>query len=200
MGRDVVFISHANPEDNEFARWLGASLSTLGYRVWSDVTRLIGGEEFWDDIEEAIRKKSAKVVVCLSRISQTKKGVLDEINCAVGTERSQGLDNFVIPIRLDDLPFSDVRANIGRKNIIDFSENWAAGLRELLKVFARDTVPRPVEDGPSAVTLLAQTQRRSHSRLERQQEPMFANWFALQGLPEVIRFFEFDGEVRTPRN
>jgi TIR domain len=193
--RDVVFISHAAPENNDFARWLGAHLSSLGYKVWSDVTRLIGGEEFWEDIEEAIREHSVKVVVCLSRIAQTKKGVLDEIACAIGTERSRGLENFVIPIRLDDLPFSDVRANIGRKNIIDFSANWASGLAELVKALDRDGVPRPVEDGPGAVALMARLWRRSTATITDQPEPVFANWFHIVTLPDAITFVAFDGPI-----
>ena len=28
--RDVVFVSHANPEDNVFARWLSLKLAGLG--------------------------------------------------------------------------------------------------------------------------------------------------------------------------
>ena len=140
--RRLIFISHANPEDNEFTRWLGVKLASAGYEVWSDVTKLLGGEEIWDSIEDAIRRHAAKVVVVLSYKSQTKLGMLDEINCAVSVERSNDLDGFVIPVRIDDLPFGEVRANLARKNIIDFKENWAGGLAQLLQGLERDGVPR----------------------------------------------------------
>lgn len=39
--RDVVFISHANPEDNSFAAWLSLRLTREGYRV-ADDHRLYG--------------------------------------------------------------------------------------------------------------------------------------------------------------
>ncbi|MHB1565857.1 MAG: toll/interleukin-1 receptor domain-containing protein [Acidiferrobacter sp.] len=42
--RTLIFISHATPEDNDFTLWLGARLASAGYSVWSDVTKLIGGE------------------------------------------------------------------------------------------------------------------------------------------------------------
>jgi hypothetical protein len=113
--RSLVFVSHANPQDNNFAAWLAGKLALAGYNVWSDVTKLIGGELFFDDIETAIRDHAAKFIVILSRVSQTKHGVLDEIDLAIRVERSQNLDGFVIPIRIDDLPFSEVRANIARK-------------------------------------------------------------------------------------
>lgn len=38
--RTAIFIGHANPEDNEFAIWLGAHLSAAGYEVWADVLNL----------------------------------------------------------------------------------------------------------------------------------------------------------------
>ena len=53
--RSVVLVSHANPEDNPFARWLSLKLAALGYNVWSDVTKLLGGEDFWQEIEAIIR-------------------------------------------------------------------------------------------------------------------------------------------------
>ena len=44
-GRDAIFISHANPEDNAFTVWLGARLTAAGYEVWADVLRLRGGQD-----------------------------------------------------------------------------------------------------------------------------------------------------------
>lgn len=142
QNKDIVFVSHANPEDNAFATWLTGQLTLIGYSVWSDVTQLIGGELLWDDIEEAIRTKAAKFVAVLSKRAQQKPGVLDEIDVAVRVERSKGIKRFVVPIRVDDLPYREVRANIARKNVIDFSENWASGLRALLEALERDKVPR----------------------------------------------------------
>jgi hypothetical protein len=54
----MLFISHANPEDNEFSRWLALQLANEGYPVWCDLTKLLGGEDFWADIEQAIRYKN----------------------------------------------------------------------------------------------------------------------------------------------
>lgn len=95
--RKLVFISHANPAQNDFARWLSAQLANAGYEVWSDVTKLIGGELFWDNIEDAIRNHAAKVLVAVSRDANTKQGVLDEVNLAVTVERKESIDQFVVP-------------------------------------------------------------------------------------------------------
>ena len=43
-GRDAIVISHANPEDNVFAPWLGAQLTAAGYQVWADMLSLRGGQ------------------------------------------------------------------------------------------------------------------------------------------------------------
>lgn len=105
--RQLVFISHANPKDNEFASWLGTRLTAAGYDVWADVFRLVGGEAFWRDIGKAIKDHAAIVIVSVSRNSYRKDGVLDEIALAVGTGRKLQKASVVTPVRLDDLPFAD---------------------------------------------------------------------------------------------
>jgi hypothetical protein len=185
--RRVVFISHANPEDNAFTLWLCARLACAGYEVWSDVTNLMGGEEFWDTIEEAIRRHAVKVVAVLSRRSQIKQGVLDEINCAISVERADGIDSFVIPVRIDDLPFNEVRANLARKNIIDFEANWATGLSQLMSVFERDGVPRIKSQGMEEVATWCREHLRSVVRLKSSPETLISNWLRIKTLPDDIR-------------
>jgi len=52
--RDTVFVTHAAPEDNDFALWLSSKLAIAGYRVWVDKQRLRGGDDFWSEIDEWI--------------------------------------------------------------------------------------------------------------------------------------------------
>lgn len=186
--KNLVFISHANPEDNDFARWLGFQLSLAGYHVWSDVTKLIGGEQIWTSIEDAIRNQSAKVVIVLSAAAQSKQGVLDEINCAVSVERANGLDAFVIPVRVDDLPFHEVQANLARKNILDFHSNWARGLDALLSVFHRDGVPRAGSEQIGALTDWCRRHSRSSARIQDSPETLFSNWLRIEYIPSFLEF------------
>jgi hypothetical protein len=74
QARDTLLLSHANPEDNEFTLWLALQLANEGYRVWCDLTKLLGGEVFWDDFEEAIKTRAVKVLYVLSRTSNAKDG------------------------------------------------------------------------------------------------------------------------------
>ena len=92
--RNLIFISHANPEDNEFASWLGTRLTAAGYEVWADVLTLLGGETFWRDIGNTIKKEAAVVIVALSHASYQKDGVLDEIALAVNTGRQLNKQQF----------------------------------------------------------------------------------------------------------
>ena len=71
---DMVFVSHVNPEDNGFARWLALQLANEGYPVWCDLTRLLGGAKFWEDIQNAISNHTVKFLFALSRPSNTKSG------------------------------------------------------------------------------------------------------------------------------
>lgn len=186
--RDVVFISHANPEDNDFALWLASHLACAGYSVWSDVTKLVGGEVFWDTIENGIRYQSAKVVVVLSRNGQSKQGVLDEVNLAVSVERASGLSGFVVPVRVDDLPFDQVRANLARKNVIDFCANWATGLAHLLESFERDGVPKVNLEGATNIGDWCRAHLESRAVVVQQTEPLLSNWLTIQTLPDRILF------------
>ena len=102
--RDLIFLSHANPEDNEFTRWLALQLAREGYPVWCDLTKLLGGEVFWNDIEEAIRDRTVKFLFVLSKNSNRKRGPLQELEVANHVARQAGLQDFVIPVLIDDLP------------------------------------------------------------------------------------------------
>jgi hypothetical protein len=187
--RKLVFISHANPEDNNSTLWLASRLRAAGYLVWSDLTQLFGGEIFWNDIEDAIRNHAAKVVVVLSQAAQQKDGVLDEINLAVSIERTHKLERFVVPVRIDDLPFGHVKSNLARKNIIDFQSNWADGLAKLLKVLERDVLPREQRPPERKVGAWMQNILAGNQRIARKQQQIIANWFRITELPKALNFF-----------
>ena len=57
LERRTVFISHANPQDNDVARWLGTRLAAEGYEVWSDITKLIGESNFGTRSKTSFEKK-----------------------------------------------------------------------------------------------------------------------------------------------
>ena len=44
--RDVIFITKATPEDNEFTEWLAPRLEAAGYKVFADILNLEAGERW----------------------------------------------------------------------------------------------------------------------------------------------------------
>ena len=190
--RRIAFISHANPEDNEFASWLGTRLTSAGYEVWTDVLNLLGGEPFWRDIGDTIRKDAAVVIVALSHASYQKDGVLDEIALAINTGRQLNKEQFVIPIRLDDLPFSDFPEQLIRLNAIDFSPNWADGLSKLLQIFKDTQIPQSNSNFGEALATWQKFKQKQSTFISDTPESVFSNWFHISSLPSHINFFRFN--------
>ena len=159
--RNVIFISHATPGDIVFATWLASRLSMAGYEVWCDQEKLIGGEDFWKDIEIVLRNKAVKMVLVVSKNAFDENGTLrdgiaKEVALADVLKKKIGDDYFLVPMRIDETSYSDFPIDILRLNGIDCAENWASGFAKLLKVLDRDNVPRS-ED----LSAFAATGRRS---------------------------------------
>lgn len=166
--RTTIFISHASPADNGFATWLAARLSMARYTVWCDQQKLLGGEDFWADVETTLRTSTAKFVLAVSANlrdanGQLRDGVGKEVALA-NTLRTKLPDPyFVVPALIDDTPFDEFGIEFIRLNGIDFRENWATGLARLIEVLERDSVPR--EAGRASPSLDAW--RTVHKALSR---------------------------------
>jgi hypothetical protein len=116
---------------------------------------LLGGEAFWDDIEGAIRKNTIKFVLVCSTNSINKPGVKNEISVATSVARIAELSDFIIPIRIDNVDYSDFPIEIFRLNAINFDSGWFAGLSQLIRKLEKDGVPRA--DDKDVVNLHAWT-------------------------------------------
>ncbi|WP_439486817.1 toll/interleukin-1 receptor domain-containing protein [Blastomonas fulva] len=102
--RDTILITHANPEDNRFARWLAARLTIAGYKTWVDVSSLRGGDDFWDRIEHVLRHEAVKQIVIVSEHVR-KQGVKKELALGDAMRRKLGDEAFIIPIRIADVDY-----------------------------------------------------------------------------------------------
>jgi hypothetical protein len=187
--RRVVFLNHANPEDNTFVLWLGARLAAAGYFVWSDLLQLVGGERFWNNINDAIRQHSAVFLPILSNasIDPAKEGVHNEIAIATAVRREHKLDNFVVPLRLQTIP--EIPAQLIQLNYIDFSANWADGLAQLLDRLEKSNVPKHDRPEVSAMRAWAARYAALSGSTVQQTEILQSNWFPIQSLPSHINFY-----------
>ncbi len=186
---DTVFISHATPEDNQFVRWLALRLVSEGYEVWSDQTDLLGGERFWTEAEAAIRRSTAKFLYVLSRTSNSKPGPLDELNVALNVEKSLGLKDFVIPLHIDDLPYSEVNVRLGSIGAIEFHQQWGKGLAQLLAKFERTNVPKVVTAGRDIASSWWRVNVNMELQVRESPETCVSNWFGFSTLPKSVRVY-----------
>ena len=193
--KSVVFISHAVGPDNTFATWLSARLSMAGYAVWCDQQKLLGGEDFWRDIEDELRTRVAKFVLVISKNMRDDKGgirdgVAKEIAVATALKKKNGDQNFIIPAVIDDTPFDEFGIEFIRLNGVDFKTNWAAGLAKLIEVFERDSVPC----APGVENSSLQEWRQVHKSLARALVPtdevLQSNWLSVERMPPQLNFFE----------
>lgn len=189
--RDLVFVSHANPADNEYTRWLVGQLTLNGYRVWSDVTKLIAGETFWREIEDAIRSYAIKLVFVFSRASNTTDGVLNELAVAASVAKSEGIKDFILPVKIDDIPFSDANVFIHRLNVVDSSTDWAAGLRRILDKLGEDRVPQPLRETGAETVANWWRGVFNAEAFYTGPETTVSNWYAL-ALPSELRIHSID--------
>lgn len=189
--RTAVFISHANPEDNHFALWLGARLAALGYEVWADVLRLRGGHDWSRCLEDALRLRSCKVLVAANPRSIEKQGVRNEIQIASDVSRRIQDANFIIPLRLAhyDAPFL-----ISHLQYVDFQHRWAAGLAELLDTLEYYNVPKTTPETGQWQALQLLHAKEVVPGTER----LVSNWVRLERLPHLIRFYNCRTDTNIP--
>ncbi|HVB57848.1 MAG TPA: toll/interleukin-1 receptor domain-containing protein [Candidatus Acidoferrales bacterium] len=186
--RDTLLISHAI-EDNEFTLWLTLQLAKEGYRVWCDLTKLLGGENFWDDIEQVLRNRGCKFVYVLSHVSNggAERGFRKELHLADVEAKHNGSKDFIIPVAIDDLPSAEYNVYLSLRQSIAFFPSWRDGLVLLLKKLSRDRVPkRKRKFNPQNVAAWWRSYRSSTSGVLRQPDKYFSNWFAIPQLPTRI--------------
>ncbi|MCA9457808.1 MAG: toll/interleukin-1 receptor domain-containing protein [Nitrospira sp.] len=185
--RDLIFISHATPEDNAFTLWLSTRLKLIGYQVWSDVTQLFGGEKWWDDIEQAIDQFTCKFILVITRTSLSKPGVQREVELALGAEKNHQLSRFIVPVIIDDSGFGGQPYDLSERNIVDFSEGWAAGLGKVIERFSRDNVPTSRVEDNLGQKLAALSD--PPFQLKMHESWVLSNWLNILSLPKQLNFY-----------
>jgi hypothetical protein len=190
--KDLIFISHAAPESNEFATWLAARLTAAGYKVWIELRELEVGDRFWPEIEAAIRTRSAKFVTVVANNVSNKFGYRRELSLADAIERQQS-PGFILPVRVDDVAHFDVPAEVHDKHVLDFSEGWHRGLAALVKRLEKDGIPH-ASDTEAAISNLAVLQLDEQQKTHRTIETVVSNWLTVVATPPGIKLHQFHGE------
>lgn len=184
----MVVISHAT-EDNEFTRWLALQLARHGYHPWCDLTKLLGGETFWRDIEKVLRCRAAKFIYVLSRASNNGagRGFWKELDLADSEARHNGIRDFVIPAAIDDLPSSEYNIYLHARNATPFHPYWSEGLEKLLAKLEKDKVPKRSQSfNAAAVTKWWRRFYSSSVGVRYKPEDYASSWFPIEHLPEIL--------------
>lgn len=197
MNRDTIFIGHATPEDNEFTLWLQSKLQNEGYKCECDLSFLIGGEaDYWKNLQEILENKTIKYILVVSEITFKKQGVLDEWEHCKSIERQNQLTDFIIPIKIDNSSFNS-RIGLNRKNIIPFEENWASGLKRLLRKLSYDQVPKE-EPNLLSINDWYDNVYTNWSGIEKEEkDTFFSNWLKIPQIPEKVYFYKFSNEEQA---
>lgn len=118
-------------------------LIALGYEVWCDILELPKGVDFWRNIEQEIRQHAIKFLIVLSKVSNERPGVLNELAAGLKVKKQLGDDTFIIPLIIDpNLSYDDINIELVRLNAIDFKRSWHSGLQDLLDALQRQEVPK----------------------------------------------------------
>jgi iron(II)-dependent oxidoreductase len=141
-----IFLCHAS-EDKPRARDLYRRLQAAGYRPWLDREDLLPGQDWSAEIRRIIGDPYNLVLVCLSRNSVTKRGVVQqEIKWALDVlDQMPERAIYLIPARLEPCPVPD---RLGKLHWVDLFE--PDGFEKLKQALDLEIASRRAEPAPTA--------------------------------------------------
>lgn len=198
--RNIIFISHATPEDNDFTIWLASRLQADGYEVWIDKHALVGGEKFWQEIDQVIRHKAIKFLLVYSEniCYQKQRGILrdgveKERSLAESIAKANSFKDFIILLNVDS---SEYNLFIGADtlNQIPFYENWANGYTQLLKKFRKEGL-EPSSTPVGDFSRWYENEYVINNGIKKLSEIYYDSWWPIPELPQTFYMYVFANET-----
>lgn len=188
--REIVFISKATPEDDEFVLWLAPRLEAAGYTVFADILTLEPGDRWRREITDTLQNNAVKMLLCCRDATLNKNGVQEEIGIATDLVKELNDPRFIIPLRLK--PFKKL-FGIGELQWVNFLGSWANGLHDLLDTLEKQNVPRAVDGviNPNWENY----RKRLATKVENAPEVLTSNWLRVASLPDTIRYYYPPGPI-----
>lgn len=154
---------------------------------WCDLTKLLGGENFWRDAEDAIRTRTIRFIYVLSRRSNEKEGPRNELQIAKNVfKKDTTLHDFIIPLHVDDLPHGEINVLLTSINAIPFERGWAKGYAQLLEVLERENVAKKPNFNPAAVLSWWRTQFSAERGVKREADTYHSNFLRATSFPQSL--------------
>lgn len=197
--KDTLFISHANPQDNDFTVWLASRLQLMGYVVWCDIEGLMGGEKHWEVIDNEIRNNAIKFLLVVSKDicsepGKLKDGISKEFSLGESVAKKASDDNFIIPLKIDeDAPY-DYFIGLNRYSHIKFNENWAVGLKSLIKKLEKDGVKTIDSKDNKLLNSWYKNRFTTKYGLYKKIEKYFTNFWLIDEIWDVIEIYQYDND------
>lgn len=191
--RQHLFISYA-AEDIELAQWLARKLAARGHPVWFDQIKLLGGEQWPQTIDDAIKNQTFRMLALISENSLKKQKPTGERALAQNIAEKYGPADFLIPIKIDNSELDWLTANVSN---ISFNISITDGWRALLKKLDSISAPRTLEN---AATLAASSFPRGDDLINKHSEQLVSNIIRVKSFPGVLNVFQvvhdIDDEIK----
>ena len=191
--RDHLFINSV-PEDRVLSDWLTKKLTAEGYLVWCEQFKLLGGEKYPDDVDDAIKNRTFRFLGLYSRASLRNPEIMRQRSLAlnIANERQQ---DFVIPLNVDGVSDSQLDQVTKVLKFIPFQDNWAAGLKQLLEKLKSINSPQSLPQGKQ----IAAEAFLEKDILSEETETLFSNCLRIHQIPEVIHRFKVQDVISEER-
>lgn len=183
MARDHLFISYAWA-NAAFVDWLAMRLTADGYKVWVDRHKLQGGQNWVNEIDNAIKTQSCRLLGVVSGASLSRPAPQGEWQLAMGLSRQY--PNFFMPLLLEQMDSTNLPFNLQVTQYTPFHDGWATGLRQLLKYLSEQGVPKDQQAGFREVGYW----RDARTPTRPKQERLWSNELALKVFPSQIHLYE----------
>jgi hypothetical protein len=207
MLREKIFITHATPEDNDFTIWIASRLQLLGYDVWIDKIGLVGGEKFWEEIDNIIRNKAAKLLFVYSKNicqkdehgimipGRLKDGIYKEFSLAESISKQYSLNDFIILLNIDRIE-TNLFIGADRLNQIPFFENWATGFKQLESKLKKDNISKNKNIDENFGDWY-ENDYLVPNGITSKYELYYSNWWPIKKLPEYFYIFQVSSEKQA---
>jgi hypothetical protein len=179
--RDHIFISYAW-EDVALAEWLARKLLATGYAVWLDRFKILGGNIWPDDIDDAIKNRTFRMVHLLSKYSLEKENPKKERQLALTISKERN-ENFLIPLNVDGLTPQELPWQLSDIQYIPF-DNWAKGFQQLIKTLDAAGCPRPLASTGQDLAIKSYFPVKA---IKEEPEGLYTNCYKVLHVPKLIQ-------------
>lgn len=177
-----LFISYA-VENAGLAQWIARKLAARGHAVWFDQMKLLGGEQWPQTIDEAIKNRTFRMLALISEHSLRKQKPTGERTLAQRIAEQRKIPDFLIPLKVDGSELDWLTTTV---SYISFTRGWADGWRALLKKLDSISAPSSLAN---AAPLAASSFPRGEDLVNDTGEKLLTNVVRVKSFPHILQVF-----------